>query len=134
MSTYITPALLGEATVYEFLRRGAFEPNLDRVCGLLRERRDAMLGALESELGDRASWSRPEGGYFLWLDLGVETAELLGRAEQAGVTFIKGADFFPPGEGGERSARLAFSFVSPDEIVEGIGRLAALVRRQRGSS
>ena len=53
--------------------------------------------------------------------------ELLGRAEQAGVTFIKGADFFPPGEGGERSARLAFSFVSPAEIVEGIGRLAALV-------
>ena len=73
VSTYITPALLGEATVYEFLRRGAFEPNLERVCGLLRERRDAMLGALESELGDRASWSRPEGGYFLWLDLGVET-------------------------------------------------------------
>ncbi len=50
-----------------------------------------------------------------------------GRAEQAGVTFIKGADFFPPGEGGERSARLAFSFVSPAEIVDGIGRLAALV-------
>jgi DNA-binding transcriptional MocR family regulator len=127
VSTYITPALLGEATVYEFLRRGAFEPNLERVSGLLRERRDAMLSALESELGDRAVWSRPEGGYFLWLDLGVETAELLVRAEQAGVTFIKGADFFPPGEGGERSARLAFSFVSPAEIVEGIGRLAALV-------
>jgi 2-aminoadipate transaminase len=127
VSTYITPALLGEATVYEFLRRGAFEPNLERVSGLLRERRDAMLGALESELGDRAVWSRPEGGYFLWLDLGVETAELLVRAEQAGVTFIKGADFFPPREGGERSARLAFSFVSPVEIVEGIGRLAALV-------
>ena len=127
VSTYITPALLGEATVYEFLRRGAFEPNLDRVRGLLRERRDAMLGALESELGGRAFWSRPEGGYFLWLDLGVDTAELLGRAEQAGVTFIKGTDFFPPGEGGEQSARLAFSFVSPAEITEGIGRLAALV-------
>jgi DNA-binding transcriptional MocR family regulator len=127
VSTYITPALLGEATVFEFLRRGAFEPNLERVRGLLRKRRDAMLGALESELGNRASWSKPEGGYFLWLDLGVETAALLGRAEQAGVTFIKGADFFPPGEGGERSARLAFSFVSPAEIVEGIGRLAALV-------
>jgi DNA-binding transcriptional MocR family regulator len=127
VSTYITPVLLGEATVYEFLRRGSFEPNLERVRGLLRERRDAMLGALESELGDRATWSTPEGGYFLWLDLGVDTAELLGRAEQAGVTFIKGSDFFPPGEGGERSARLAFSFVSPAEIVEGIGRLAALV-------
>ena len=127
VSTYITPVLLAEATVYEFLRRGAFEPNLERVRGLLRERRDAMLGALESELGGRASWSRPEGGYFLWLDVGVDASELLGRAEQAGVTFIKGADFFPPGEGGERSVRLAFSFVSPAEITEGIERLAALV-------
>ena len=127
VSTYITPVLLGEATVYEFLRRGAFEPNLERVRGLLRERRDAMLGALESELGGRASWSRPEGGYFLWLDVGVDASELLGRAEQAGVTFIKGADFFPPGGGGERSVRLAFSFVSPAEITEGIERLAALV-------
>ena len=127
VSTYITPVLLAEATVHEFLRRGAFEPNLERVRGLLRERRDAMLAALESELGDRASWSRPEGGYFLWLDLGVDTAELLGRAQESGVTFIKGADFFPPGEGGERAARLAFSYVSPAEITEGIGRLAALV-------
>jgi DNA-binding transcriptional MocR family regulator len=127
VSTYITPVLLSEATVYEFLRRGAFEPNLQRVRGLLRERRDAMLAALESELGGRATWSRPEGGYFLWLDLGVDTAELLGRAEQAGVTFIKGTDFFPPGEGGDRSARLAFSFVSPAEITEGVARLAALV-------
>ena len=127
VSTYITPVLLAEATVYEFLRRGAFEPNLERVRGLLRERRDAMLAALEEELGGRASWSTPEGGYFLWLDLGVDTAELLGRAEESGVTFIKGADFFPPGEGGERSARLAFSYVSPAEITEGIGRLAPLV-------
>jgi 2-aminoadipate transaminase len=127
VSTYITPALLGEATVYEFLRRGAFEPNLVRVRNLLRDRRDTMLNALESELGGRASWNRPEGGYFLWLDLGVDTTELLGRAEEAGVTFIKGADFFPPGEGGDRSARLAFSFVTPREIAEGIGRLAALV-------
>ena len=127
VSTYITPVLLAEATVHEFLERGAFEPNLERVCGLLRKRRDSMLAALESELGDRASWSGPEGGYFIWLDLGVDTAELLGRAEESGVTFIKGADFFPPGEGGERSARLAFSYVSPAEITEGIGRLAALV-------
>jgi len=127
VSTYITPVLLAEATVYEFLSRGAFEPNLERVRGLLRERRDAMLGALESELGGRGSWSRPEGGYFLWLDLGVDTTELLGRAEAAGVTFVRGTDFFLPGEGGERSARLAFSFVSPAEISEGVARLAALV-------
>ena len=47
-STYITPVLLGQATVFEFLRRGNFEPNLERVTALLRVRRDAMLEALEA--------------------------------------------------------------------------------------
>src|SRR3954463_2113722 len=68
VSTYITPVLLGQATVFEFLRRGNFDANLDRVRSLLRVRRDAMLEALEQEL-PAASWSRPEGGYFIWLEL-----------------------------------------------------------------
>ena len=81
----------------EFIRRGSFEPNLARVCGLLGARRDAMLAALEREFPADARWSRPEGGYFLWLDLpgGADAGELLARATAAGVTFVKGADFFP---------------------------------------
>ena len=123
-STYITPALVSQAIVLEFLRRGLFEPNLERVCGLLRARRDAMLDTLERELGGRARWSHPAGGYFLWLELGeTDAAELLGRASQAGVTFVPGVDF----GGGPSSARLAFSFASPAEIEEGVARLATLV-------
>jgi 2-aminoadipate transaminase len=124
-STYITPGLLAQATVYEFLRRGLFEPNLERVRGLLGSRRDAMLDALDRELSGRASWNRPEGGYFLWLELpeSVDASELLPRAAQAGVTFVPGADF----GGAPSSARLAFSFVAPAEIDEGVGRLAKLV-------
>ena len=123
-STYITPALVSQAIVLEFLRRDLFEPNLERVCGLLRARRDAMLEALERELGGRARWSHPAGGYFLWLELGgTDAAELLGRASQAGVTFVPGVDF----GGGPTSARLAFSFASPGEIEEGVARLASLV-------
>jgi DNA-binding transcriptional MocR family regulator len=88
-----------------------------------------MLESLDAAFPPEASWNRPGGGYFLWLDLpaGILAADLLARAEQADVTFVKGADFFADG-GGERSARLAFSFPSVDEIREGIRRLAALVR------
>jgi 2-aminoadipate transaminase len=127
VSTYITPVLLAQATVHEFLRRGRFEPNLERVCKLLGARRDTMLDSLETELSGVARWSHPDGGYFIWLDLpqDVDAAELLARAEEAGVTFVKGADFGGP----PASARLAFSFVSPDEIREGVARLAALVGR-----
>jgi DNA-binding transcriptional MocR family regulator len=127
VSTYITPVLLAQATVYEFLRRGRFEPNLERVRELLGARRDAMLEALESDLAGAARWSRPDGGYFIWLELAqdVDAADLLARAEEAGVTFVKGTDFGGPAS----SARLAFSFVSPEEIRAGVGRLAALVGR-----
>lgn len=128
VSTYVSPAIFTEAIVWEFLRTGLLEPNLARVGAKLRTRRDAMLEALERELPD-ANWSRPEGGYFIWLDLpgGVDAGELLARAEENGVTFVKGTDFFA-GPGGESSARLAFSFATPDEIIEGVGLLASAVR------
>jgi len=130
VSTYISPPYLSQATVLEFLRRGSFAPNLQRVNALLRERRDAMLEALASELPGDASWTRPEGGYFVWVELpsGPPSGELVAEAEEAGVTFVKGADFFPGGRGGEHALRLAFSFVSPDEIAEGVSVLGGLVR------
>jgi 2-aminoadipate transaminase len=126
VSTYISPPFLTQATVYEFIKRGNFEPNLARVNGLLKARRDAMLGALEEHMPDGASWSRPEGGYFIWLDL-PDVAPSLESAEAAGVTFVKGTDFFADGSG-TQSMRLAFSYVSPDEIADGVERLAGLLR------
>ena len=124
VSTYITPALLGQATVFEFLRRGELERNLERIRPLLAGRRDAMLEGLEHEL-PAAHWSRPEGGYFVWLELaeGNDVTALLGRADSVGVSFVPGTDF----GGAPNTARLAFSFVSPDEIREGVRRLATLV-------
>jgi 2-aminoadipate transaminase len=129
VSTYISPPFLTQATVHEFLHRGNFEPNLARVNELLAARRDAMLEALEQQLPADATWTRPQGGYFVWLDLpsGPDADSLLPAAEAAGVTFVKGTDFFPDGRSGERSLRLAFSFVSPAEIADGVERLAGLL-------
>ena len=70
----------------------------------------------------------PEGGYFLWIDLGpgADTTALAARAAEAGVPFVKGADFFADG-GGTTCLRLAFSAVPPDRIREGIERLGAVI-------
>jgi 2-aminoadipate transaminase len=126
---YVSPAIFVEAALFDFVTSGRYEPNLERVREGLRVRRDTMMVALERELGESAVWSRPEGGYFLWLDLppGVRGDTLLARASEEDVTFIKGADFFFHG-GGEEAARLAFSFATAPEIDEGMGRLGRLVR------
>jgi DNA-binding transcriptional MocR family regulator len=153
VSNYISPPFLTQATVFELIDRGAYEPNLERIKGLLKIRRDAMLEALARELDGQATWSEPEGGYFLWVDLPANAGELLTRAEAAGVTFVKGEDFYPvsagarsasaaadadrartpegsaaPSGSGGRSARLAFSYSSPSEIGSGVSTLASLLR------
>jgi DNA-binding transcriptional MocR family regulator len=128
VSTYISPPFLVQATIAELIARGRFEPNLEHVCAGLRERRDAMLDGLERHFPASCSWSRPEGGYFVWLEAGEDTAALAERAEAAGVALVRGEDFFPPGAGsGRSSARLAFSFESPGRIAEGVERLAAVL-------
>jgi DNA-binding transcriptional MocR family regulator len=129
VSTTISPPLLPQAIVHELHVRGGFEPNLERIRGLLRARQVAMLGALEREMPDGVYWSHPEGGYFLWIDLPPETdaADLLRRATDAGVTFVKGSDFYPNGSAGASSARLAFSFETPERITEGVATLGSLL-------
>jgi 2-aminoadipate transaminase len=89
-----------------------------------------VLEALANEMPEDATWTQPDGGYFVWLELpsGPPTGELLAEAEEAGVTFVKGSDFFPGGARGGHALRLAFSFVSPDEIAEGVGVLGSLAR------
>jgi 2-aminoadipate transaminase len=129
-STYITPALLSQATVHEFLRRGHLERNLELVRSLLRARRDALVSALEERLGGSgARWNHPEGGYFLWLDLpeGGNARALLHAAEQVGVSFVAGPDFYPWAGGGRSSLRLAYSYASPAQLGEAVRRLAGLV-------
>jgi DNA-binding transcriptional MocR family regulator len=122
-STYITPVLLTQATVHEFVSRGSFEGNVEKMRTLIGARRDAMITAFDRDLPN-VRITRPDGGYFLWADLdGVDASELLGRAEAAGVTFVKGTDF----DGAFDTMRLAYSFASVDEIAEGVTRLAAAI-------
>jgi len=121
-STYITPVLLNQAIAHEFIRRGNFEPNLERVKGLLKARRDAMLAALDKHLSG-CTWTHPQGGYFIWLEFpqGTLAKDVLEKAK--GVTFVPGVDC----GGMPNTARLAFSFVSPEEIELGVERIAAVL-------
>jgi DNA-binding transcriptional MocR family regulator len=123
VNTYISPNMLAESIVYEFCRSGAINDSIAHVKRALRERRDALVGALDRYIGEDASFVAPEGGYFLWVELPeeVDTEQLLAAASERGVVFVKGSDFML--EGGRNALRLAYSGVTPDQIEEGVRRL-----------
>jgi DNA-binding transcriptional MocR family regulator len=123
VGAYISPNMVAQGIVNEFCRSGAIEKSIETVKAALHERAQTLCECLERELPD-ARFVAPEGGYFLWVDLprGTDVEALFTAAAERGVQFVKGSDFVL--EGGEASLRLAYSGVTPEEIEEGISRLA----------
>jgi DNA-binding transcriptional MocR family regulator len=124
VNTYISPNMLAQAIVGEFCLSGAIGKSIDAVKVALRERRDAVAEGLAEYIGDEARFVVPEGGYFLWVELGedVDTTVLLAAAAERAVTFVAGSDFML--EGGTNALRLAYSAVTPEQATEGTKRLA----------
>jgi 2-aminoadipate transaminase len=92
------------------------------------ERRNAMLSALDEHFPAEARWTRPEGGFFVWVELPsfIDAGVLLAEAVEHGVTFVPGSAFFPDGRG-RNCMRLAFCYAEPEAITEGIRRLSEVV-------
>jgi GntR family transcriptional regulator/MocR family aminotransferase len=115
---------LAQAIMAEYLRRGGYRRHLELVRSAYRSRRDAMCDALVRHLGGNLSWSKPEGGLFLWAALppGLSSRELLAFAEREGVIFSPGDAFLL---NGERQGCFRLSFIQHDEraIEDGVARL-----------
>ena len=126
-NTYISPNMVAQSIVNQFCRSGRLDSAIETVKEALRARRDALVTALERELPE-ATFTPPEGGYFMWVELpeGTNVAELEVRAKDKGVVFVKGTDFLLAG--GENTLRLAYSGVTPEEIDDGVTRLAEAFR------
>lgn len=123
---------LAQRIALRFCEEGYLDPQIARLRAAYKERRDAMLAALATHLGDLAPapGTRPQGGMFLLLTLpfGLNAAALLPRAMEAGVAFVPGASFFPRG-GGDSTLRLNFVSATPDQIHTGIRLLANVIRK-----
>ncbi len=130
---YISPNMLAEAVVYELCRSGGLDENIAFVKGALKERRDTLVEALREQIPE-ADFVEPGGGYFLWLTLpdDVDTVETHAAALEEKVAFIAGPDFML--EGGRSSLRLSFASVPPDQIGEGVARIARALERVRAAS
>ncbi len=120
-----TDGLLQQAVV-RLIRDPEFDLEAHVAAGrrLYQERRDAMLDALEITLSN-STWTRPDGGFFLWIDLPQElSGDAVAAAAQAeGVSVLPGSLFYPNSDGGSSGLRLSYSNAAPERIREGIRRL-----------
>src|SRR5579884_8031 len=130
--TYISPSMVAQAIVHQFCLSGALERSIETVKRALRERAHTLCEALRRELPE-GRFVEPEGGYFLWLDLpqGTDVEAIFKLAADRGVQFVKGSDFVL--EGAASSLRLAYAGVTPEEIEEGVSRLAEVYREVTGA-
>ncbi|MDX3458763.1 PLP-dependent aminotransferase family protein [Streptomyces sp. ME02-8801-2C] len=105
------------------------DAHVRRVAGVYGERRDAMLAGIGDALPEGSTWTRPEGGMFLWARLpeSYDTGALLRDVVEQGVAYVPGAPFFV-GEGGRATLRLCFVTQTPEEIGEGLRRLGVGLR------
>lgn len=133
--TILAPVLPSQAAVAEFRRRGWLESNVNNLKQLYRPRLGAMVGALKQHLPS-VSFAEPEGGFFVSLTLPEDAnyVNLVERAQQNNLILTEGQSFFadpddnrPVASEGARFVRLPFCAVTPDQINEGVKRLAALL-------
>ncbi len=129
----LCPSSFTQHFVNAYFQTGHWERYMDELRELYRGRRDAMLQALATHLPPEATWTRPEGGLFIWATLPdyLDTTDLLALALSHNVAFVPGRAAFLDGSGGS-SLRLNFSGSDDEAIQEGIRRIGDLVREQVG--
>ncbi|RSS78692.1 aminotransferase class I/II-fold pyridoxal phosphate-dependent enzyme, partial [Streptomyces sp. WAC02707] len=116
---------IDQAAAARYLRDSDLDAHVAVIRAAYRERRDAMLEGLPAALPEGSRWNRPEGGMFVWATLpeGYDATTLLRTAVGHEVAYVPGAPFFC-GEPDPAAMRLSFTTHSPDEIGEGLRRLA----------
>ena len=113
-----------------YCRQGLLEPHIEQLRQVYRERRDVLLDALGAQVPAGVRWTRPGGGFFVWLALPepFKAADVVKRAREAGLMIPGGDPFFAEAPTGQY-LRLAFSYVTPGKIREGIAILGQVLRQ-----
>jgi 2-aminoadipate transaminase len=111
-----------------YLTGEMWRTNLDRLVQIYRSRRDVMLKALTERFPADATWTRPAGGFYVWVTLPpyFDTRALLAAAVERRVAYVPGTAFYPDGRGTD-TMRLAFCYPTEDRIEEGVKRLGELL-------
>jgi len=124
-----------QMVAYEVARDNFLDEHIKLIRRVYRERRDVMLHAMEENFPSEVTWTRPQGGLFLWVTLpeGMDCQQSFQVAIKKNVAFVPGDSFYASNghaEEGRRHFRLNFSNATPEQITEGIRRLGVAIKKQ----
>ncbi len=124
----LCPPTFNQMAVTTYLRTQPWQQQVKVFQEVYRERRDALLAALEQYFPDGCAWTRPDGGFYSWVRLpaGLDSKAMLPRAVQNRVAYVPGTAFYADGDGGGH-LRLSYCYPSPERIREGVRRLATVI-------
>lgn len=122
---------LSQLVAIEYLSIIDYDEHIRKIRKIYRTKCEAMIKALEEFFPEEASWTRPEGGFFIWatIDAEIDTDDMLSLALEKKVAYVPGSSFYYE-KGGSKSMRLSFSNPSPEEIYDGIEKLAGVIKEQ----
>lgn len=130
-SSVLCPPAFSQLAVSEYLANHDWRGQVKIFRESYRERRDAMLEALDDLFPAGGHWTRPDGGFYIWLTLpeGLDAKAMLPRAVTNRVAYVPGTAFYADGYG-SRSMRLSYCYPTPERIREGVRRLAQVVEQE----
>jgi DNA-binding transcriptional MocR family regulator len=126
----LCPSAFAQGAVTQYLSTMPWREQIKIYREVYRERRDALLAALHDLMPPGTSWTRPEGGLFVWATMpdGLDSKAMMPRAIAARVAYVPGTGFYADGTG-RQNMRLNFSFSSPERLREGVRRLAGVMEQ-----
>ncbi|HEY3465297.1 MAG TPA: PLP-dependent aminotransferase family protein [Amycolatopsis sp.] len=130
-SATLCPPTFNQMIVSRYLATHDWKGQIKKFRENYRDRRDAMLSALDQYLPPGCSWTKPDGGFYVWVTVpeGVDTKAMLPRAVTARVAYASGTGFYADGFG-SRQMRLSYCYPTPERIREGVRRLAAVLESE----
>jgi len=127
-ATDLCTTILNQLIAYEYCSNYDIYKNIESNIEIYRKKRDVMLEALEKYFPPEATWTKPEGGFFVFATLPeyIDTDEMFPEAIEEKVAYVSGAPFFANGEG-KNTMRLSFCYPNEKDIEEGIKRLGQVI-------
>ena len=129
-ASILCPSMMSQLSISTYLKNWDWLGQVKKFREVYRERRDAMISALEEYLPD-ARWTVPQGGFYTWVTLpdGLDAQSMLPRAVTELVAYVPGNAFYAD-DGGSANMRLSFCYPTPERITEGVRRLSRVVQKE----